>query len=197
MGPYRCEFRAPGTPWPDAFAPVDKLAPYFTLDRKLYVIPGLFEQPAIAKRYADDEQRHLAREQRARFVATCRLKLVDHLKDFQTRWLKGGEWNHQDDAWVADPRPTARSAEPEARSYPEAVSLFPRIRTSRSTPSRRATPGRWPHCWNPNLRHSATLRSLCANTNPSNVVSPRTPAARNRLIHQLSGDPLPLRRRRG
>ncbi len=101
VGPYRCEFRAPGTPWPDAFAPVDKLAGYFTLDRKLYVIPGLFEQPAIAKRYAEDEQRHLAREQRARFTATCRLKLVDHLKDFQTRWVKGGEWNHQDDAWVA------------------------------------------------------------------------------------------------
>ncbi len=33
----------------------------------------------------------------------ARLKLVDHLKDFQTRWLKGGEWNHQDDAWVAIP----------------------------------------------------------------------------------------------
>ena len=65
VGSYRCEFRAPGTPWPDAFAPVDKLAGYFTLDRKLYVIPGLFEQPAIAKRYAEDEQRHLAREQRA------------------------------------------------------------------------------------------------------------------------------------
>ncbi|MES1208463.1 MAG: hypothetical protein ABUS79_21195 [Pseudomonadota bacterium] len=103
VGPYRCEFRAPGTPWPDAFAPVDKLAGYYTLDRKLYVIPGLFEQPALAKRYADEEQRHLAREQRARFVATCQLKLVDRFKDFQTRWLKGGEWNHQDEAWVATP----------------------------------------------------------------------------------------------
>lgn len=103
VGQYRCEFRAPGTPWPDAVARIDRLAGYYTLDRKLYVIPGLFEQPPLAKRYADEEQRHLGRDQRARFVATCQLKLVDHLKDFQTRWVKGGEWNHQDEAWVAVP----------------------------------------------------------------------------------------------
>ncbi len=101
VGRYRCEFRAPGTPWPDAVAAGDRLAAYYTVDRKLYVIPGLFEQPALAKRYAEDEQRHLAREQRQRFAATCQLKLVDHLKNFQTRWLKNGEWNPQDDAWVA------------------------------------------------------------------------------------------------
>ncbi|MES1207797.1 MAG: hypothetical protein ABUS79_17825, partial [Pseudomonadota bacterium] len=53
VGQYRCEFRAPGTPWPDAVARIDRLAGYYTLDRKLYVIPGLFEQPPLAKRYAD------------------------------------------------------------------------------------------------------------------------------------------------
>jgi hypothetical protein len=103
VGRYRCEFKAPGTPWPDAPAPADRLAGYFTVDRKRYVIPGLFEQPALAKRYADEEQRHLPHDQRPRFVATCQLKLVDHLKDFQTRWLKAGEFNHQDEAWVAVP----------------------------------------------------------------------------------------------
>ena len=45
VGSYRCEFRAPGTPWPDAFAPVDSWPPISPLDQKLYVIPGLFEQP--------------------------------------------------------------------------------------------------------------------------------------------------------
>lgn len=101
VGRYRCEFRAPGTPWPDPPAPADRLAGYFTVDQKLYVIPGLFEQPALAKRYADEEQRHLAHDQRPRFVAACQLKLIEHLKDFQTRWVKTGGWNHQDDAWVA------------------------------------------------------------------------------------------------
>jgi hypothetical protein len=103
VGRYRCEFRAPGTPWPDAPAPVDRLAGYYTVEQKLYVIPGLFEQPALAKRYADEEPRHVPRDQRPRFVATCQLKLVDHLKDFQTRWVKNGEWGHQDEAWVGIP----------------------------------------------------------------------------------------------
>lgn len=101
VGKYRCEFRAPGTAWPDPPAPADRLAGYYTIEQKLYVIAGLFEQPALARRYADEEQRHLARDQRPRFVAKCQLTLVDHLKDFQTRWLKDGGWNHQDDAWVA------------------------------------------------------------------------------------------------
>jgi len=103
VGPYQCEFRAPGTPWPNPPSPADRLAGYYTVDHKLYVIPGLFEQPLLAKRYADEEQRHIPRDQRPRFVATCQLKLVDHLKDFQTRWNKDGGWNHQDDAWVATP----------------------------------------------------------------------------------------------
>jgi hypothetical protein len=42
VGQYRCEFRAPGTPRPDAPAPVDRLAGYYTVDQKLYVIAGLF-----------------------------------------------------------------------------------------------------------------------------------------------------------
>jgi hypothetical protein len=103
VGDYRCEFRAPGTRWPDQPAPVDRLAPYYTVDQKLYVVAGLFEEPALAKRYADEEQHHLPRDQRPRFVADCQLKLVGRLKDFQTRWLKTGGWGHQADAWVATP----------------------------------------------------------------------------------------------
>jgi hypothetical protein len=103
VGQYRCEFRAPGTPWPEAPTRVDRLAGHYTVDQKLYVIAGLFEQPPLTRRYADEEQRHLAREQRRRFVAACQLKLVDHLRDFQTRWRKDGAWNHQDDAWLAIP----------------------------------------------------------------------------------------------
>ena len=67
------------------------------------MIPGLFEQPALAARYAQEEPHKLPRDQRPRFAASCHLKLLDHLHDFQTRWLKTGAWNHQDDAWVAIP----------------------------------------------------------------------------------------------
>jgi hypothetical protein len=103
FGRYRCEFKAPGVPWPDPPAPADRLAGYYTMDQKLVVIAGLFEQPPLAARYAQEEPHKLPRDQRPRFSANCQLKTIDHLHDFQTRWIKGGDWNHQDDAPVAVP----------------------------------------------------------------------------------------------
>ncbi|HEY4394439.1 MAG TPA: hypothetical protein VGP64_10270 [Polyangia bacterium] len=101
FGKYRCEFKAPGVPWPNPPAPADRLAGYYTMDQKLMVIPGLFEQPALAARYTQEQARNLPRDQRPRFSASCQFKTIDHLKDFQTRWLKTGEWGHQDEAPVA------------------------------------------------------------------------------------------------
>jgi hypothetical protein len=103
FGRYRCEFKAPGVPWPDPPAPADRLAGYYTVEQQLYVIPGLFEQPALAARYAAEEPRKMPRDQRPRFAARCQFKTVDHMKNFQTRWVRNGEWNHQDDAPVAVP----------------------------------------------------------------------------------------------
>jgi hypothetical protein len=103
FGRYRCEFRAPGVPWPDPPAPADRLAGYYTMDQKLVVIAGLFEQAALAARYAQEAPGKLPRDQRPRFSANCQLKTIDHLRDFQTRWIKTGDWNHQDDAPVAVP----------------------------------------------------------------------------------------------
>jgi hypothetical protein len=101
FGRYRCEFRAPGVAWPDPPAPADRLVGYFTVEQQLYVIPGLFEQPALAARYASEESRKLPRDQRPRFAATCKLKVSDHMRDFQTRWLKTGDWGKQGEAPVA------------------------------------------------------------------------------------------------
>jgi len=101
FGRYRCEFRAPGVPWPDPPAPADRLAAYFTVEQKLYVVPGLFEQPALAARYAAEEPHKVPRDQRPRFSALCQLKVTDQMRNFQTRWVKTGGWNHQDEAPVA------------------------------------------------------------------------------------------------
>jgi hypothetical protein len=101
FGRYRCEFRAPGVPWPDPPAPADRLVGYYTVEQKLYVIPGLFEQPALSARYAAEEPRKVPRDQRPRFSAACRLKVTDQMRNFQTRWVKNGGWNHQDEAPVA------------------------------------------------------------------------------------------------
>ena len=103
FGHYRCEFKAPGVPWPDPPAPADRLAPYYTVDQQLYVIPALFEQPVLAARYKEEQPKNLPRDQRPRFAARCQLKVIDRLRDFQTRWVKTGDWGHQDDAPVAIP----------------------------------------------------------------------------------------------
>ena len=101
FGRYRCEFRAPGVAWPDPPAPADRLVGYYTVEQKLYVIPGLFEQPALSQRYSSDESRKIPRDQRQRFAAGCQLKVIDRMSNFHTRWLKNGEWGHQDEAPVA------------------------------------------------------------------------------------------------
>jgi len=103
FGRYRCAFRAPGHPWPDPPARADLLAAYYTVNQQLLVIPGLFEQPAVAARYAAEEPRGLPRDLRPRFIATCHLELIGQLHHFQTRWLRTGDWNPQDEAWVAVP----------------------------------------------------------------------------------------------
>lgn len=101
FGRYRCEFRAPGVRWPDPPAPADRLAAYYTTDQRLFVIAGLFQQPAVAARYAAEAPGDLPRDQRPRFSARCRLKLVGELHNFQARWLAQGEWGPEDQAWVA------------------------------------------------------------------------------------------------
>ena len=101
FGRYRCEFRSPGVAWPDPPAPADCLVGYYTVEQQLYVIPGLFDQPALADRYASDESHKIARDQRQRFAAACQLKVIDRMRNFQTRWLKTGDWGHQDEAPVA------------------------------------------------------------------------------------------------
>ncbi|HEY8924986.1 MAG TPA: hypothetical protein VIU64_11445 [Polyangia bacterium] len=103
-GKYRCEFDASAKPWPNPPAPGERLAPYFTTERQLYLIPGLFEQSALQKRYAADTGSHLQRDQQKRFVARCELRLVEKVEKVKTRWLRGGDFNDADNAWVAEPK---------------------------------------------------------------------------------------------
>ena len=103
VGQYKCEFRAPGQAWPEAPAAKDKLAPYFTTDRQMFLIPGLFEQPALAARYKSDPPTGKPRDQLKRFVARCHLHLVEKVDAFQTRWATGTPFGPADGAWVAEP----------------------------------------------------------------------------------------------
>jgi hypothetical protein len=103
VGRYRCAFDANGKPWPDPPAAADRLAPYYTTSRQLFLIPGLFEQSALAKRYASELPSNVPRDKQKRFVARCQLHLIQKVDRFKTRWLTGGDFNDTDGAWVAEP----------------------------------------------------------------------------------------------
>jgi hypothetical protein len=103
VGRLRCRFRAPGRPWPDDLPPSELLAPYVTLDRHMYLVPGLFEQPAIAARYTLESPKDVPPERLRRFVARCKLRLVERVERFQARWSEHSNFGPQNGAWVAEP----------------------------------------------------------------------------------------------
>jgi hypothetical protein len=69
----------------------NKLRPFMTVDRHLYLIPGLFLDPAISQRY-NAEPANRPRNELKRFTAKCMIKVVDQLDGVKLRWAPGGTW---------------------------------------------------------------------------------------------------------
>ena len=61
-------------------------------DRRLYLIPGLFLEPAIAGRYASEPPTGKTRNQLKRFTAKCKIQIVGELDGVKLRWSPGGPW---------------------------------------------------------------------------------------------------------
>ena len=106
---YRCAFngRADTDTWPDldptnAEHRKKMLAPYKTLDDTLFLIPGLFEEPAVAERYADEGPRRLPRDKQDRFTAQCKLKLVKEVQGALVRWAPTGAWQGPHKVWIGE-----------------------------------------------------------------------------------------------
>jgi hypothetical protein len=102
VGAYRCEVETDGTAWPEPPAPKDRLAPYYSEERRLFLIPGLFEQPAIAERFRQEDPTGRRRESLRRFSARCKLRLVQQVEGFKVRWLHDDSWHDSGAAWVAE-----------------------------------------------------------------------------------------------
>ena len=68
-----------------------KLRPYMTVDRHLYLIPGLFLEPAIGQRY-NSEPADKPRADQKRFTAKCKIKVVGELNNVKLRWSPTGTW---------------------------------------------------------------------------------------------------------
>jgi hypothetical protein len=77
----------------------NKLKPYYTLDRHLYLVPGLFLEPAIAKRY-QAELPNKPREQLKRFTANCQIKVIGKLAGVRTHWQANNAWSNPEDIEV-------------------------------------------------------------------------------------------------
>jgi len=103
FGRYRCEYQAADRRWPAPPTAAEQLAAYYTEDRRMFLIPGLFEQPALAARYAQEPPNHISRDSLHRFTARCKLRLLEKTEEFQVRWVRGKDWSPGSAAWVAEP----------------------------------------------------------------------------------------------
>jgi hypothetical protein len=69
----------------------NKLRPFMTVDRTLYLIPGLFLEPSITQRY-NSEPAGKPRGEQKRFTAKCTIKIVGELANVKLRWAPEGTW---------------------------------------------------------------------------------------------------------
>ncbi|MCU0692023.1 MAG: hypothetical protein MUF54_11525 [Polyangiaceae bacterium] len=104
---YRCAFKEPDEPWPgvdtkDPEARKKLLAPYMTVDDVMFLIPGMFEEPAVDERYRDEIPKRLARDKLERFTAQCKLKLVKHVDAVQVQWQPKTAWQGPHKVWIAE-----------------------------------------------------------------------------------------------
>jgi hypothetical protein len=98
IGDFRCGFSDENMAWNGEEA--KKLKPFYTTDRHLYLIPGLFLQPALQDRYKSeppDKPRDLLK----RFTAKCNLKILGKVGGVKVRWLATGAWSDPQEAEAA------------------------------------------------------------------------------------------------
>lgn len=92
----RCGFTASGEAYKGdpALAPETTLVPYMTADNVLVLIPGLWKQPLLAKRLEDEPPGTVSNDQMElrRFTTTCKVEIVDKMKDFKVRWISQGQF---------------------------------------------------------------------------------------------------------
>jgi hypothetical protein len=95
VGQYGCEYRGAGRRGA-GLRPEDTIAPYMTTERVLYLVAGLFEQPAVSSYVS----RHV---EGTRFTARCKLRLVERIDDYELRFRNDTPWGKGPPAWIAAP----------------------------------------------------------------------------------------------
>ena len=103
VGPWRCAFGGSGDEEPGRSAGGPLLAPYLTTTRALFLVPALFEQPALAARVRQEPPEDRPPETLHRFVAHCRLRLRERVEGVRVRWAPQSPFGPDESAWVAEP----------------------------------------------------------------------------------------------
>jgi hypothetical protein len=94
----RCAFVTPEKP-----VQVDeknKLQPFYTVDRRLFLVPGLFLEPAIELRFKSEPPTK-PREQLTRFVARCKLRIQKPVTNVRVRWTARDNFGDPQPAEIA------------------------------------------------------------------------------------------------
>jgi hypothetical protein len=96
---YRCGFSDENMPWHGEEQ--NKLKPFYTTDRHLYLIPGLFLAPTLQERFKSEPPEGKPRDQLKRFTAKCNLKIAGKVGGVKVRWLSTGAWSNSEEVEVA------------------------------------------------------------------------------------------------
>lgn len=101
-----CELEAPNPakPWDKPLAkelpPRERvLAPYKTTSDVMFLIPGLFSQPALVERLEIDPP--VFGIEHTRFNAHCKLRIVGKMSKLDVRWAPNGPWYPATNVFVA------------------------------------------------------------------------------------------------
>jgi hypothetical protein len=98
--PYHCGYTDESMAWKGDEK--NKLRPYYTVDRHLYLVPGLFEQPALQDRYKSEPPEGKPRDGLKRFTAKCNLKIAGKMGGVRVRWDTTGAWSNPEEVEVAN-----------------------------------------------------------------------------------------------
>jgi hypothetical protein len=98
-----CAFRAPGLAFTQDPSRVGVLQPFVTLEGVMFLVSDLFAQRALAQRYALELPDGRPRPSYRRFVAHCRVKLLQRVKGALVQFGTGTSWGPAPPLWVAEP----------------------------------------------------------------------------------------------
>jgi hypothetical protein len=100
---FRCGLETPERPASPAPPAAQTLAPALTTSRALYLVAGLFAQPALLARVAEEPPEDRPVESLRRFTTRCRLRLLGKADGVRLRWAAAAAWEPPRSLWVAEP----------------------------------------------------------------------------------------------